>query len=177
MVKCIFLAQFPVDHLAHPIVSSHIVFWANLHHSLIMWFIVSSLSPHNLHLLFCSVLSILALILLVLMAFCAGTRRDSVSLLTQFNFSRLRFRLLVIWSVNTIVFLPVLLFCLFLFCWWLCYYYYNYFILFIHLLVINYILFSRLFFSLNSLFCETGSVWNRWRWDWPVMAEIPNHVK
>ena len=57
-------------------------FSANLLHSIIMWLIVSSLSPHSLHLLFCWVLSILALILLVLMAlFCATIRRDSVSIL------------------------------------------------------------------------------------------------
>ena len=57
-------------------------FWANLLHSLIMWLIVSSLSPHNLHLLFCCVLPILALIWLVLMAlFYAVIRRDSVFLL------------------------------------------------------------------------------------------------
>ena len=37
-------------------------FCANLLHSLIMWLIVSSLSPHNLHLLFCCILSVLALI-------------------------------------------------------------------------------------------------------------------
>ena len=37
-------------------------FCANLLHSIIMWLIVSSLSPHSLHLLFCCVLSILALI-------------------------------------------------------------------------------------------------------------------
>ena len=43
-------------------------FCANLLHSLIMWLIVSSLSPHSLHLLFCCVLSILALIWLVLVA-------------------------------------------------------------------------------------------------------------
>ena len=54
-------------------------FCVNLLYSLIMWLIVSSLSPHNLHLLFCSILSILALIWLVLMAlFCAAFRRDSV---------------------------------------------------------------------------------------------------
>ena len=35
---------------------------ANLLHSLIIWLMVSSLSPHSLHLLFCWVLSILALI-------------------------------------------------------------------------------------------------------------------
>ena len=34
---------------------------ANLLHSLIMWLVVLSLSPHNLHLLFCCVLFILAL--------------------------------------------------------------------------------------------------------------------
>ena len=84
-------------------------FCANLLHSFIMWLIVSSLSPHSLHLLFCCVLSIkfvaashqtrldarskarrpiccvlsiLAFIRLVLMAlFCAAIWRDSVSLL------------------------------------------------------------------------------------------------
>ena len=56
-------------------------FCANLLHSLIMWLMVSPRSPHDLHLLFCRVLSILALIWLVLMAlFCAAIRRDSVSL-------------------------------------------------------------------------------------------------
>ena len=43
-------------------------FCANLLHSFILWLIVSSLSPHSLHLLFCCVLSILAFIWLVLMA-------------------------------------------------------------------------------------------------------------
>ena len=57
-------------------------FCANLPHSLIMWLIVSSLSPRSLHLLICCVLSILALIWLVLKAlFCASIRRDFVSLL------------------------------------------------------------------------------------------------
>ena len=57
-------------------------FCANLLHSLIMWLIVSSLSPHSLHFLFCCILSILALIWLVLMALsCAAIRRDSVYLL------------------------------------------------------------------------------------------------
>ena len=42
-------------------------FCANLLQSLIMWLIVSSLSPHSLHLLFYCVLSILASIQLVLM--------------------------------------------------------------------------------------------------------------
>ena len=56
-------------------------FCANFLHSLIIWLMVSSLSLHSLHLLFCFVLSILALIWLVLMTlFCATIRRDSVSL-------------------------------------------------------------------------------------------------
>ena len=56
-------------------------FCANLQHSLIMWLIILSLSLHNLHLLFCCGLSILALIGMVLiLLFCAGIRRDSVSL-------------------------------------------------------------------------------------------------
>ena len=57
-------------------------FCANLLYLLIMWLIVSSLSPHNLHLLFSCVLSIFPSIWLVLMAlFFAAIRRDSVSLL------------------------------------------------------------------------------------------------
>ena len=49
--------------------------------------IVLSLSPQNLHLLFCCVLSILALIWIFLMAlFCAAIRRNSVSLLTSVLF-------------------------------------------------------------------------------------------
>ena len=57
-------------------------FCANLLHSLFIWLIVSSLSPHSLHLLFYCVLSILTLIWLVLKALSyAAIRRDSVSLL------------------------------------------------------------------------------------------------
>ena len=57
-------------------------FCANFLHSLIMWLIVSSLSPHSLHLLFCWVISILALMWFVLMVLsCAAIRRDFVSLL------------------------------------------------------------------------------------------------
>ena len=57
------------------------IFCVNLLHSLIMWLIISSLSPHNLHLLFCYVLSIVALTLLVLMAlFWVAIRKESVSL-------------------------------------------------------------------------------------------------
>ena len=41
-------------------------FSANLLYLVIMWLIISSLSPHSLHLLLCSVLSILALIWLVI---------------------------------------------------------------------------------------------------------------
>ena len=58
MVKFQFLAQFPVDHLTHPVLFSLILFGANLLHSLIMWLIISSLSPHNLHRLFCCVVGL-----------------------------------------------------------------------------------------------------------------------
>ena len=66
-------------------------FYANLLHSLIMWLIVSSLSQQRLYLLFCRVLSILALIWLFLMALsCAAMRRDSVSLLRFPFFSQVQ---------------------------------------------------------------------------------------
>ena len=56
-------------------------FCANLLHSLITWLMVSSLSLHNLHLLFCCFVFILSLIWLVLMAlFCSVVRIVSVSL-------------------------------------------------------------------------------------------------
>ena len=56
--------------------------FANLLYSLILWLMASPMWPHSLHLLFCRVLSIFALILLVLIAlFCAAILRDSVSLL------------------------------------------------------------------------------------------------
>ena len=55
-------------------------FCTNLLHLLIIWLISSFLSLHNLHLLFCCVLSILVWKELVLMASsCAAIRRDSVS--------------------------------------------------------------------------------------------------
>ena len=51
---------------------------------IIMWLMVSSLSPQSVHLLYCIVLSILALTWLVLTAlFFAAIRRDSVSLLNH----------------------------------------------------------------------------------------------
>ena len=57
-------------------------FCVSLLHSLINWLVVSSQSPHNLHLLFCCVFSILSLIWFVLMALSwAAVRRDPVSLL------------------------------------------------------------------------------------------------
>ena len=61
MFKFQFLAQFPVDHLPHPVMSCLAVFCTNLLHSLIIWLIVSSLLPYNMHLLFCCFLSIFAL--------------------------------------------------------------------------------------------------------------------
>ena len=73
-------------------------FCANLLLSLIMWLIVSSLSPHNLYLLFCCVLFIPALIWLVLMAlFCAAIRRNCFSLKVSFSWPRPGF---LVWDVT-----------------------------------------------------------------------------
>ena len=79
MIKFKFLAQFRVDHLLTQSCLVLYSFCGNLLHLLIMWLIISSLSPHKL---FYCVLSILALIWLVLIAlFCIASRRDSVSVL------------------------------------------------------------------------------------------------
>ena len=57
-------------------------FCVNLRHSIFIWLIVPSLSPHNLNRLFCCVFCTIALTLLVLMALLyAFIRRDSISLL------------------------------------------------------------------------------------------------
>ena len=75
MVKLKFLHR----SLAHPVESS---LCANLLYSLIIWLIFSSLSPHNLHLLFCFLFPVLVLMYFVLMAlFCAANRQDSFSLI------------------------------------------------------------------------------------------------
>ena len=64
MAKFKLLAQFPVDHLSYLIVSSFFFFLfffcsfcVNLLHSFIIGFIVSSVSPYILHLLFYCVLN------------------------------------------------------------------------------------------------------------------------
>ena len=102
---------------------------ANLRHSLIMWLILSSLSPHNLHLLFCCVLSILIFtwslwrFFFCFVFLCCYQKR--------FNFSRFSFlchvqiysfeiSLFVTWTFHKVVFLPIFVFWLFLFCWFLC---------------------------------------------------------
>ena len=76
-------------------------------HSLISWVMISSFSSLNLYLLFCRILSILALIELVLMAlFWADIRRNSVSLIS--------FPSLLVWyftclslEISIVVFLPI----------------------------------------------------------------------
>ena len=83
-VKFKLIAQFPVDQYAHPILSSLILFFSGLTcwFRLLYWLSISSLSSHNLHLLFCCILLIFALIWMVLIElFWAAIRRDSVSLL------------------------------------------------------------------------------------------------
>ena len=81
-------ANFQWISCGSPCPPSRVSSRGNLLHLLIVWLIVSSLSPHNLHMLFCCVLSILALISLVLMTlFYAANKRDSVSHL-RFPFLR-----------------------------------------------------------------------------------------
>ena len=53
MVKIQSLAQFPVDHLSNPVMFCLVIHLCQLA-AFVIWLIVSSLSKHNLHLLFCS---------------------------------------------------------------------------------------------------------------------------
>ena len=106
MVKFKFLVLIHMDHLAHPVVSSLILFSTNLLHLHIMWLMVSSLSPHNLHLLFCCILSILTLIWLVLMVLFVLLLGEILFLswgflfLDMSTFSHVRYLLLAIWNAK-----------------------------------------------------------------------------
>ena len=87
MVKFRFLAQLPVNHHAHPVVSLSVLICCI--RLLYDWSF--RLYHHNLHLLFCWVLFILVLIWLVLMAlFCTAIRGNSVSLLRFLFLSRVQ---------------------------------------------------------------------------------------
>ena len=74
-----------------------ISFFGNLRHSLIMWLIVSSLWPHDLHLLFYYVLSIFLLIWLVLRALCYIIRERFFILII---FHKLYFIIRFGWALN-----------------------------------------------------------------------------
>ena len=101
-------------------------FCANLLHSLIMRLIVSSLSPHTLHLLFCFVLSILTLIWLFLTAlFFAAVRRDSIFLL-KFPFLSYVHVFSCEMSFLSCLKRP-----------WSCFYYYHYYYLLIRVFLIS----------------------------------------
>ena len=91
----------------------------NLQHSLI-WLIVSTLFPHNLYLLFCCILSLLALSLwrcFVPLAERIQFFSEGFPFLAMSKFSRVRSRLFVAWNIHTVVFLPIFVFWSFLFCW------------------------------------------------------------
>ena len=102
---------------------------ANLQHSLIMWLIASSQLPHNLYLLFCCILSILALTYLILMAFFSSYQK-------RFRFS---LKVFLSWPCPSFImwyfaclllemsielfffhFFFFLVYWIFLFCWCLC---------------------------------------------------------
>ena len=108
MVKFKFLAQFPVDHIAHPVVS----LCANLLHSLIMGLIILSLSPHNIHLLFCCVLSSFALTWFLW--HCFVLLLEKIQFLLRFPFLSyvhvfMCEILLITWNIDTVIFLLVFL--------------------------------------------------------------------
>ena len=85
MVKLEIFSTTLIPFLTQPCLDLY-SFCPNIHHSLIIWLPVSSLSPHNLHCLFRCVLFIFTLTSFVLITFCAAIRRDSVSLI-QVSFS------------------------------------------------------------------------------------------
>ena len=134
-------------------------FCANLLHSLI-WLIVSFWPPNNLHLLFCYVLSILALTLPVAMAFfCATIRRDSVSLLRFPFFRNVQVFSCEISLVCHSCFSFHFRFLVIFFCWYFCCLY-----CFWSLLSI----FFRVFFMLSSSRCIDASTLS-----WMLATPLP----
>ena len=110
VVKFQSLAQFPVDHLFH-LVYPCFPFCSSWQHQLIMQLTVFALSPRNLHLLFCCVLSISALtwrcfVLLLEEILCLSWGFPFVAMSRCF---REYFRQFVTWNFHTFVFL--LIFC------------------------------------------------------------------
>ena len=117
MVKFQLLVQFPVDYL--PYLSYLVLYslYANLLHLLIILLIVLSLSPHNLYLLFYSVLSFFFFFCFKLVGpfdivLCCYKKRFSFSFLTTSKFFRVRFRfrLFAAWNIHRIAFLPIFVF-------------------------------------------------------------------
>ena len=90
-------------------------FYASLLHLLIIWFTVSSPSPHNLHLQFLWKLSIFDLILVLIALFCAAIKRDSTS---PFTFPLLSHNQVIWTAISLICYLkyPYSCFSLTLFC-------------------------------------------------------------
>ena len=69
-------------YISYSVRLNHVLVLCYFLHSFIMWLTVSYRSLHNLHLQFCRILSIFALIQLVLMSFfCVAIQRDSVSVI------------------------------------------------------------------------------------------------
>ena len=99
-------------------------FCASLLHSLIMWMIVSFLSSHDLYLLICCVLSILALIWLVLMAlFWVAIRRVSVSFISLLFCCHIQVfssEMSLVCRTKRCFFYPIFVFLLFSFSWSSC---------------------------------------------------------
>ena len=90
---------------------------ASLLHSLIMWLIVSFLSLHYRHLLFCCLLSILTLVWLVLMALFSASLNKEIHFLSKISLSWLYASLLEWDLANFSLEMPIQLFfssCLFL---------------------------------------------------------------
>ena len=96
-------------------------FWANLQYLLIMWLIIWSLSSHNLHLLFCCVISILLWHSCSLWCYFVLLWEEiqflskSFLFLAMFKSSRVSFRLFAAWNIHTVVCFCFVLFfsCLF----------------------------------------------------------------
>ena len=95
-------------------------FGDNLLHSLDMWLMVPSLSPHNLHLVLCCVLSILALIWFDWFLWHCFVLQLGLFFSATSTFSRVRCRLPVVWNVLSDVFLPTFVFWLLSFRWYSC---------------------------------------------------------
>ena len=124
VVQFQFLAQFPVDHLAHPVVSCLILLLCYLdefaYHVIDSFVSINTLPSSAVLLSFIYSCFEIVIMCSVLLLEEIQFLSKGFPFLAMSKFSRMRFDQFVAWNIHTVVFLPIFVYWLYLFCWCLC---------------------------------------------------------